>query len=132
MPAANGSCWAKMGKGTMKVSIINSLVAPRKACNDNACGETCYSLGKVLIWSAFFSLAIVGPHMFACYKQSLEINNGLTGLLDTGIALWVAVWIASIAMAAHEKVNHFLTLMINSMSVPGFVVGVTTLASSGV
>ena len=116
----------------MITKTFKELVAPRKACNDTACSETCYSLGKVVIWSAFFSLAIVGPHMFACYKQSLNVDNGLTGLLDTGIALWIAVWIASIAMAAHEKVNHFLTLMINSMSVPGFVVGVTTLASSGV
>ena len=58
-------------------------------------------------------------------------DPGITGFLKTGVMLWIAVWIATIALVAHERINNFLALMINSMSLPGFVIGVALLVGSG-
>ncbi|WP_227271689.1 hypothetical protein [Roseobacter weihaiensis] len=115
----------------MTKSWFDGVMAPGKNCSDDKCSETCFSLAKVVFWSAFFSLFIVAPRLWDCYKRSLESDPGIVGILDTGIMLWLAVWIATIALTAHEKMNHFLTLMINSMSLPGFVIGITALVGSG-
>lgn len=110
---------------------ILQLLNPRKMCEDTNCQAESYGVAKVTLWTAFFSMFVVGPRLWDCYKQSLADGGTMEAYIDTGSLLWLAVWVATIALTAHERINHFLTLMINSMSLPGFVVGIATLVGSG-
>lgn len=43
------------------------------------------------------------------------------------VVTWLIVWFGSIAMVAHEKTDHFLTLLLSSLGAPAFLLGLMNL-----
>ncbi len=101
----------------------------RKNCDNQNCDQLCFGVAKTVLWGMFFSAFIVGPKLLDSWKIILTSDVNTVGVLESNILFWLAVWVASIALVAHEKINNFLTLMINSMAVPGFVLGIFSISA---
>ncbi|MBP0484017.1 hypothetical protein [Sagittula salina] len=113
------------------MSSLTQIFKEQKSCRDARCSDTCYGVAKVAFWSAFFSMFIVGPRLWDCYLQARRVEESFEAFVNAGAVLWIAVWFATIALNCHEKINHFLTLLINSMSLPGFILGIALLVGAG-
>ena len=94
-------------------------------CGNEDCSGTVFSKRKMIGYSIPFSALILIPQVVQEIGKIPESDFRLT--IVASVVTWLIVWFGSIAMVAHEKTDHFLTLLLSSLGAPAFLLGLMNL-----
>ena len=96
-------------------------------CGNVDCSGDVFSKRKMIGYSIPFSGLILIPQVVQDIRTLSTTNLDLE--LGASVIVLLIVWFASVAMVAHEKTNHFLTLVLSSLGAPAFLLGLMNLFS---
>lgn len=93
-----------------------------KYCQRADCKAEIYSGLKNALWALPVSGLIVIPKIYdtLAHMSNDDVFN-IFNILTLSTIFWFGVWAITIGIMYHEKINNFLSLVVQSLSVPATV-----------
>lgn len=100
--------------------MLKDFLNQKSGCDKiHGCQLKFYSPAKCLLWGGIASFSVILPQVFDQFEAAnltdLQKIRNLSG--------WVIVWIMTLALVAHERLNNIFILLVHSFGVPGTIVG---------